>query len=64
MNISHTVLPPVQMSEQEWMDAFKVSSQVAKYDGQARARHIMEQWQEGKTESIWKKVISKLNVNK
>ena len=64
MNISHTVLPPVQLSEQEWMDTFKVSSQVPKYDGVVRASEMMNQWQEGKTESIWKKVISKLNVNK
>jgi len=62
MNIKSTVYPPTTLTQNEWMQEFKISTQVPKYDGQARAKAIMEQWQEGETESIFKRTISKLKL--
>lgn len=44
MNISKTVYPDQKLSENEWMKAYKVSTQVTKYDGLERAKQIMRTW--------------------
>jgi len=44
MNISKTVYPDQTLSENEWMKAYKVSTQVPKYDGLERAKQIMKTW--------------------
>lgn len=51
-------------SFREWFKDLNVSRMCIGREGVDRARHMMEQWQEGKTDSIWKKVISKLNASK
>jgi hypothetical protein len=63
MKIQSTYYPSKPLTQDEWMKRYNVSSQVPKYDGQERAKEIMEQWHNpNQTESIWKKVINKLNV--
>ena len=63
MNISHTVYPPTTLNESDWMKEYNVSTLVPKYDGQERARAIMEQWQENKHESIFRNIARRLKVS-
>lgn len=44
MNIAKTVYPDQKLSENEWMETFKVSTQVAKYDGLERAKQMMKSY--------------------
>lgn len=63
MNIKSTTYPPVQLSEQEWMDEFRVSTLVPKYDGIDRAREMMRAFEDGKIgrESIWQVLMKSLS---
>ena len=62
MNIKSTIYPEQVLTQDEWMNEFKVSSQVPKYDGRDRARAIMEQWQKGEDVSVFRKTISKIKL--
>lgn len=64
MNIQSTVYPNQVLDQNEWMKEFKVSSQVPKYDGVERARKMMAEWEENKTESLFKRIIGDLKVRK
>lgn len=44
MNIKSTTYPDQVLEQNEWMETFKVSSQVPKYDGIERARQMMAMW--------------------
>lgn len=44
MNISHTVYPDRPLSFNEWSKKYRVSSQVAKFDGMLKAEHMMRDW--------------------
>lgn len=46
MNIKSTVQPDERLSQNEWMDRFKVSSRAKKWYGVDRARRIMDQWRD------------------
>lgn len=61
MNIQSTVYPETTLDQNEWMKAFKVSTLVPKYDGQERARMMMDQWERNKVESfttLFKRIIN------
>lgn len=62
MNISKTTYPPETLSQNDWMKEFKVSSKVNKYDGIDRARAMMAQWEEGRTESTWKTFVKGIKL--
>jgi|688.fasta_scaffold829015_2 hypothetical protein len=62
MNISKTTYPTKSISQNDWMKEFRVSSQVNKYDGVDRARAMMAQWEEGKTESVWKTFVNSIKL--
>lgn len=44
MNIAKTVYPESVPSFNDWAQEFRVSSQVSKFDGQAKAEHMMQHW--------------------
>ncbi len=46
MNIKSTVQPDERLSQNEWMDRFKVSSRAKKWDGVDRAKRVMDQWRD------------------
>lgn len=46
MKIKSTVQPDERLSQNEWMDRFKVSSRAKKWGGADRARRIMDQWRD------------------
>ena len=62
LKIASTTEPPTRPSQNDWMKEFKVSSQVNKYDGIDRARAMMAQWEEGRTESIWKTFVDNIKL--
>ena len=62
MKIAYTIYPTTSLTQDEWMQEFKVSSQVPKYDGLDRAKEIMEQWQKEDTSSIFRKTIQKIKL--
>lgn len=62
MKIKSTVYPEHPLSQNEWMEKYRVSTRVNKHDGLVRAKYIMEQWQEGKVESIWESFIKQIKV--
>ena len=63
LKIRSTVYPEHPLTENEWMETYRVSTQVPRYDGIDRAREIMKQWEEERvTASIWKGVADKIKV--
>ena len=62
MNISKTTYPTKSISQNDWMKEFKVSSQVKDQSGLDNARRIMWQWDEGRTESIWKTFVNNIKL--
>jgi len=66
MKIQSTVYPDTTLDQNEWMKAFKVSTQVPKYDGLNRARKMMNEWEENKVESfttLFKRIINDWKIN-
>lgn len=57
LKISYTVLPPVQLSEQDWMAEFRVGIMAPKKDN--RAKDIMDTWTVDHKPVDWKKYIQK-----
>ena len=62
MKIKSTVYPDKPLSQNEWMEEFKVSSAVNKYEGRDRARQMMNQWIREGNEGGFKEVIKRLKV--
>ena len=63
LKIKSTVYPDSPLSENEWMETFKVSSQVPRYDGVDRAKAIMRQWEEDRVSTtIWREMADRIKV--
>lgn len=64
MRIKSTVQPDERLSENEWMDRFKVSSQAKKWDGVDRARRVMDQWRDENNVRIsYKEIIKQIKTS-
>lgn len=57
LKIASTVLPSVQLTEQEWMAEFKVGIMAPKKND--RAKDIMDTWTVNHKPVDWKKFIQK-----
>jgi len=44
MNIRSTAYPETKLEQNEWMEQYRVSSRVPKYDGIERARKMMREY--------------------
>lgn len=60
MKIKSTVYPDKPLNENEWMKAYKIGTNVPKYDGIDRARMIMEQWRREGNGEGFREVIKNL----
>lgn len=61
MNISHTVHPDQPLTQNEWMQQFRVASQVTKHeDGLSRAREMMRDWNMVRSDEqpVWLRFLS------
>ena len=64
MRIKSTVQPDERLSENEWMDRFKVSSRAKKWDGVDRARRVMDQWRDENNVRIsYKEIIKQIKTS-
>lgn len=57
LKISYTVLPAVQLSEQDWMAEFRVGIMAPKRND--RPKEIMDMWTSEHETIDWKKFIEK-----
>jgi hypothetical protein len=61
MKISHTIYPDQPLTQNEWMEQFRVASQVTKYgEGLNRAREMMRDWNVVRSEEqpVWLRLLT------
>lgn len=63
MNIRSTVYPETKLELNEWMEQYRVSSQVPKYDGIERAAKMMREYDSLENRTLFKRIVQKLNTN-
>lgn len=63
MKIRSTVYPETKLEQNEWMEHYRVSSRVPKYDGVARAGKMMKEYDSYENRTLFKRIVQKLNTN-
>jgi len=64
MRVKSTVYPPTRLDQNEWMEYYRVSSRVPKYDGLCRARNMMMEYDSLENRSLIKRIAQNINPNK